>query len=73
MTTCVRCGSENRADARFCNECGAPLVAAAAKREERKVVSVVFADLVGSTARAESLDPEDVQAILSPYHAPPAA
>ena len=41
----------------------------ARKREERKVVSVVFADLVGSTARAESLDPEDVQAILSPYHA----
>ena len=69
MTTCARCGSDNRADARFCNECGAPLAAAAAKREERKVVSVVFADLVGSTARAESLDPEDVQAILSPYHA----
>ena len=32
-------------------------------------MSVVFADLVGSTARAESLDPEDVQAILAPYHA----
>ena len=31
-------------------------------------MSVVFADLVGSTARAESLDPEDVQAILAPYH-----
>ncbi len=37
-------------------------------REERKVVTVVFADLVGSTARAERLDPEDVRAILAPYH-----
>ena len=31
-------------------------------------MTVVFADLVGSTARAESLDPEDVRAILAPYH-----
>jgi class 3 adenylate cyclase/tetratricopeptide (TPR) repeat protein len=38
-------------------------------RKERKVVTVVFADLVGFTSRAESLDPEDVQAILDPYHA----
>ena len=37
-------------------------------RKERKVVTVVFADLVGFTARAETLDPEDVEAILSPYH-----
>ncbi len=39
-----------------------------AARKERKVVTVVFADLVGFTARAETLDPEDVEAILSPYH-----
>ena len=38
------------------------------RREERKVVSVVFADLVGSTARADGVDPEDVLAILAPYH-----
>ena len=38
-------------------------------RRERKVVTVLFADLVGFTARAESLDPEDVEAILRPYHA----
>jgi class 3 adenylate cyclase/tetratricopeptide (TPR) repeat protein len=37
-------------------------------RRERKVVSVLFADLVGFTSRAESLDPEDVEAILGPYH-----
>jgi class 3 adenylate cyclase/tetratricopeptide (TPR) repeat protein len=37
-------------------------------RKERKVVTCLFADLVGFTARAESLDPEDVEAILRPYH-----
>ena len=38
-------------------------------RRERKVVTVVFCDLVGFTARAESMDPEDVEALLRPYHA----
>src|SRR2546428_491335 len=38
-------------------------------RKERKVVTVLFADLVGFTSRAETLDPEDVEAILQPYHA----
>jgi len=38
-------------------------------RRERKIVSVLFADLVGFTARSEELDPEDVEAILRPYHA----
>ncbi len=37
-------------------------------RKERKVVTCLFADLVGFTARAESLDPEDVEALLRPYH-----
>ena len=37
-------------------------------RRERKVVTVLFADLVGSTARAEQLDPEDVAAELARYH-----
>ena len=37
-------------------------------RRERKVVTVVFCDLVGFTARAESMDPEDVEALLRPYH-----
>jgi class 3 adenylate cyclase len=39
-----------------------------AERKERKVVTVLFADLVGFTSRAETLDPEDVEAILRPYH-----
>ena len=37
-------------------------------RRERKVVTVVFCDLVGFTAQAETLDPEDVEALLTPYH-----
>jgi class 3 adenylate cyclase/tetratricopeptide (TPR) repeat protein len=41
---------------------------APASRRERKVVSVVFCDLVGFTQRAERLDPEDVEALLDPYH-----
>ena len=40
-----------------------------AQRRERKVVSVLFCDLVGFTQQAEALDPEDVEAILRPYHA----
>ena len=39
-----------------------------APRTERKVVTVVFCDLVGFTSRAESMDPEDVAALLGPYH-----
>src|SRR3982074_2368068 len=65
---CSTCGQENRPDARFCDACGATLAAIAATgREERKVVTVLFADLVGFTSRAERLDPEDVRRLLAPY------
>jgi DNA-binding SARP family transcriptional activator len=47
-----------------------PLASIAAPREERKVVTVLFADLVGFTAQAEPLDPEDVRAIQDRYWAP---
>ena len=65
---CAACGSDNPDGARFCNGCGPPLSPTAAAREERKVVSAVFVDLVGSTARAEESDPEDVRALLRRYH-----
>ena len=69
MRPCPSCGFENAEGAKFCSECGAPLAASASgRREERKVVSVVFVDLVGSTARAETSDPEDVRALLRVYH-----
>ena len=48
--------------------CGTPLTTSvASSREERKVVTVLFADLVGFTSRSEQLDPEDVRAMLAPY------
>jgi class 3 adenylate cyclase/tetratricopeptide (TPR) repeat protein len=70
MLVCDNCGRENAEDARFCSNCGAALATKPARaREERKVVTVLFADLVGFTSRAEQMDPEDVRAVLEPYHA----
>jgi class 3 adenylate cyclase len=66
---CPSCGQENPDNARFCLACGKELAPdTAPRREERRVVSVIFVDLVGFTERSEKLDPEDVQAILAPYH-----
>jgi class 3 adenylate cyclase/tetratricopeptide (TPR) repeat protein len=64
---CPNCGQENPAGARFCFSCGTPFEERST-REERKVVTVLFADLVGFTSRAEQMDPEDVRALLAPYH-----
>ena len=69
MQTCANCGQENPEVARFCLACGTPLVDSSTALEERKVVTVLFADLVGFTSRAEQLDPEDVRGMLSPYYA----
>jgi class 3 adenylate cyclase len=69
MRVCPNCGQENPDVARFCLACGTALGEQVAAREERKVVTVLFADLVGFTSRAEQLDPEDVRAMLSPYYA----
>ncbi len=69
MLTCATCGRESTHDVRFCAGCGSALGAPVASREERKVVTVVFADLVGSTALAERSDPEDVRAMLGAHHA----
>src|SRR3982751_6898443 len=68
MQVCPVCGEENPERARFCLNCGSSLAAAPeTRREERKIVTVLFADLVGFTSRAEQLDPEDVRAVLGPY------
>ncbi|HEY3069550.1 MAG TPA: adenylate/guanylate cyclase domain-containing protein [Gaiellaceae bacterium] len=68
---CPSCGKENPEGAKFCNECAAPLgeIAPAPALEERKIVSVLFCDLVGFTAASERQDPEDVRARIRPYHA----
>ena len=69
MPVCATCGQDNPDVARFCLACGAALgVDEAAPQEERRFISVLFVDLVGFTARAERLDPEDVRAVLTPYH-----
>jgi predicted ATPase/class 3 adenylate cyclase len=69
MSICRSCGSDNPDGFRFCGSCGTLLETdEVSVREERKVVTVVFTDIVGSTARAETLDPEDVRAILAPYY-----
>jgi class 3 adenylate cyclase/tetratricopeptide (TPR) repeat protein len=78
---CPNCGEQNPPQAKFCLNCGTALTAAAAPpppppppapepvlEEERKLDTLVFVDLVGSTALAESLDPEDVLHLLEMYY-----
>ena len=67
MVTCPSCGRGNPTDARFCNACGAELAAAPETREYRKVVTVLFCDVVGSTALGGSTDPEALRTLLGRY------
>src|SRR5436309_8787167 len=69
MVTCSGCGEANPDRARFCLTCGSALADRSPPTEERKVVSVLFVDLVGFTAASDRADPEDVRARLRPYHA----
>src|SRR5579859_2301843 len=81
-TVCSSCGSPNPPGKKFCGECGAALTAvpapaataasttaapAAEPVAERRLVSVLFADLVGFTTLSESRDPEEVRELLSRY------
>ena len=69
MLICPSCGRESPPDAAFCARCGTSLEALRPPGlEERKVVTVLFADLVGSRP-AESHDPEEVRSILTAYYA----
>jgi class 3 adenylate cyclase len=70
MTPCAACGGELRGDFRFCPFCGwaTSQAAPAAGARERKVVTVLFCDLVGFTAASEGVDPEDVEARLRRYY-----
>src|SRR5438034_4875490 len=96
--TCALCGTQNRATAKFCRQCGSPLsrvcpnghpvppdatfcdecgagvdagpatrAAAAAPSSERRLVTVLFADLVGFTSLSEAQDPDEVRDFLSQY------
>ncbi|HEY8170668.1 MAG TPA: adenylate/guanylate cyclase domain-containing protein [Candidatus Limnocylindria bacterium] len=77
--TCPSCGEPVRSDARFCRNCGsqigadapgptlAPRPAADAPTAERRLVTVLFADLVGFTTLAEDRDPESTRELLTQY------
>ena len=74
MAICAQCGTDNPDVAKFCMACASPLAADTPppepprRHEERRPVTAVFVDIVGSTSRAEQLDPEDVLALLAPYY-----
>jgi class 3 adenylate cyclase/tetratricopeptide (TPR) repeat protein len=67
---CLNCNTENAADARFCSSCGSRLVASPPKiAAERRHLTVLFADLVGSTALSTTLDPEELRELYAHYQA----
>jgi class 3 adenylate cyclase/tetratricopeptide (TPR) repeat protein len=63
---CPRCGEPLPANANFCPNCGAPVSVPAAS--ERRVVTVVFVDLAGSTELAARLDPERFREVIAAFH-----
>ena len=78
MLLCPTCGEGNSPGSKFCGECGARVTDSADRPSEapirpsnaiteRRLVSVLFADLVGFTTFAESRDAEEVRAMLSVY------
>jgi class 3 adenylate cyclase/tetratricopeptide (TPR) repeat protein len=71
VKTCPSCGKELPGEFPFCPFCGAALgeQPEAHVHEERKVVTVLFCDLVGFTAASDAADPEDVRSRIRPYHA----
>jgi class 3 adenylate cyclase len=71
--SCPACGAETRVGAQFCAACGHPLERPAAREEERKLVTILFADLTGSTTLGEQLDPERLRVLLAEYFAAMAA
>ena len=67
MLVCPSCGAENRQGARFCDSCGAQLPEQGVVRETRKVVTVLFCDVTGSTALGERIDPESLRRVMARY------
>jgi len=73
VLTCANCRKENPEDFEFCPSCGASLKPADSAVEERKLVTVLFADVTGSTELGERLDPERLRALLDAYFSAMAA
>jgi class 3 adenylate cyclase len=68
MVVCAACGRESPDEFAFCPACGAPIAAAAPPREVRKVVTVLFCDLTGSTSIGDRTDPEPLRALMARYY-----
>jgi class 3 adenylate cyclase len=68
MAACAKCGAELPPDARFCPSCAAPVEPESEPAEERKVATVLFADLVGSTALGSEQDPERTRVLLDRFY-----
>src|SRR3972149_5249946 len=69
-TACRSCGTVNPEGFAFCGTCGASLTSVAAPTataEERKVVTILFADITGSTTIAERLDPEQMRTMMGRF------
>jgi class 3 adenylate cyclase/tetratricopeptide (TPR) repeat protein len=69
MAMCGVCGRRNREGARFCDTCGTALVLAVAGGEVRKTVTIVFCDVIESTALGGKLDPEPLRRVMSRFFA----
>jgi class 3 adenylate cyclase len=67
VATCTSCGAEYEEGFAFCPHCGNAVAQAPAAREQRKVVTVLFCDVTGSTELGEKLDPEALRALLARY------
>ena len=67
VPVCPQCATENPEIAKFCLACGSPLHAAPPPQEFRKVVSIVFSDLKGSTSMGEKLDSESLREVMTRY------
>src|SRR4051794_14292632 len=66
---CSACGEANPERAKFCLNCGPPLAAPeAGSRESRRVVTVVFADMVGFTSLGERLDQESLRRVMDSFY-----
>jgi class 3 adenylate cyclase len=64
---CPSCGSPVSSTALFCETCGHALAPPTTAPEERKLVTILFADVTGSTALGERLDPERLRDVLATY------
>lgn len=75
MKQCGQCFNENSAEALFCSHCGSPLEVSGSPAQkprraaERRQLTILFCDLVGSTALSANMDPEEFRQIILDYHA----